>query len=60
MVTRTVGGVMAGYCSTGSRQTEIAPSKIVTIAMTFAKIGRSIKNREIIAAIKFPSRIRRG
>src|ERR1051325_1643413 len=46
---RTVGGVICGYCSTGNRQTEMAPSKIVTSAMTFAKIGRSIKNREIIS-----------
>jgi hypothetical protein len=40
--------VIEGYCSTGSRQTETAPSKIVTNAITFAKIGRSMKNRENI------------
>jgi hypothetical protein len=48
-VIRTVGGVIAGYCSTGRRTRETAPSRIVTSAMTFAKIGRSMKNRESIA-----------
>src|SRR5262245_38614681 len=38
---------MAGYCSTGSRCSATIPKMIVTIAMTFAKTGRSMKKREI-------------
>ena len=42
------GGVMAGYRSTGSRAKATTPNKIVITAITLAKIGRSMKNREII------------
>jgi hypothetical protein len=47
VVTVTVGGVIAGYCSTGSLRNVTTPKRIVTIAMTFAKIGWSTKKREI-------------
>src|ERR1051325_11505858 len=46
--TCTVGGVICGYCSTGSDRSETMPKIIVTIAMTFAKTGRSMKKRGII------------
>src|SRR5215472_736550 len=38
---------MTGYCSTGSFRSVTNPNTIVTMAITFAKIGRSMKNREI-------------
>src|SRR6185503_2584035 len=40
----TVGGVIGGYCETGSTKSATAPSRIVTNAMTFARTGRSMKN----------------
>ena len=43
--TTTVGGVISGYCSMGSPSTATPPTIIVMIAMTLAKIGRSMKNR---------------
>ena len=49
VVTTTVGGVMDGYCSMGSRFTATMPNRTVRMARTFAKIGRSMKKREIIA-----------
>ena len=47
-MTWTVGGVISGYCSIGSPNSATAPKIIVTIAMTLAKIGRSMKKRENI------------
>src|SRR5882757_1616183 len=47
-VTCTVGGVISGYCSIGRRHSEMAPMRIVITAITFAKIGRSMKNLENI------------
>src|SRR5512141_990215 len=35
---------MAGYCETGSSRIEIAPAIITMMAMTHAKMGRSMKN----------------
>ena len=46
--TWTVGGVMSGYCDSGSEITAIAPASVITIDSTDAKIGRSMKKREII------------
>src|SRR5690606_33502908 len=40
-----VGGAMAGYWETGSRRIERAPAIMIAIAITHAKIGRSMKNR---------------
>ncbi len=44
-MTWTVGGVIGGYCETGRTPSATAPSRIVTNAMTFARTGRSMKNR---------------
>src|SRR5512138_3957927 len=44
VVTATVGGAMAGYCDTGKDRIEIAPAIITMMAMTHAKMGRSMKN----------------
>src|SRR6516165_12532160 len=44
--TTTVGGVMLGNCSIGKPQRAMPPAIIVMIAITLAKIGRSMKNRE--------------
>ena len=41
-----LGGVICGYCATGSVQTAIPPASVITIDSTAAKIGRSMKNRE--------------
>src|SRR5690606_33833005 len=41
------GGAIAGYCDTGSVVTESAPASMMMIAITHAKIGRSMKNRAI-------------
>ncbi|WP_448169047.1 hypothetical protein, partial [Burkholderia ambifaria] len=38
------GGAIFGYCETGSEKIEAIPASINTIAITHAKIGRSIKN----------------
>ena len=56
--TCTVGGVMSGYCSTGRPRALTRPKMTVTIAMTLAKIGRSMKKREIILPPRRPSRPR--
>ena len=38
------GGAIVGYCSTGSVKIDSAPATMIRIAMTIAKIGRSMKN----------------
>src|SRR6476660_389078 len=43
----TAGGAMLGYCSIGSVVIDKAPAIMMTIAITHAKTGRSMKNREI-------------
>ena len=47
---RTVGGVMSGYCDTGSELTVSRPASSITTARTMEKMGRSIKNLENMAA----------
>jgi hypothetical protein len=42
-----VGGTMFGYCETGRFKRQTAPKRTMMIAMTFAKIGRSMKNLDI-------------
>ena len=42
----TVGGEISGYCETGSENDAMMPASVIRIAMTLAKIGRSMKNRE--------------
>ena len=49
-MTCTVGGVISGYWATGSVKTATAPASVMTIDSTAAKIGRSMKKRENIAA----------
>src|SRR5437588_10309725 len=44
-VTRTVGGVICGYCAIGSSSAAMAPSSTITIEMTHARTGRSMKKR---------------
>src|ERR1700719_3871511 len=44
--TSTVGGVISGYCVTGSVNSAIPPASVITMESTEAKIGRSIKKRE--------------
>ena len=41
------GGAMAGYCATGSVVIASVPASMMTIAMTQAKTGRSMKKRDI-------------
>src|SRR5918995_6363426 len=42
----TVGGAMSGYCATGSVALATKPAITMTIAMTPASTGRSMKNFE--------------
>src|SRR5437763_16452390 len=46
-VTLTVGGAMSGYCATGRRQNATPPTITNTMETTAAKIGRSMKKREM-------------
>ncbi|CEG56171.1 protein of unknown function [Legionella fallonii LLAP-10] len=48
VVTWIVGGTMAGYCETGNTMMATNPTRTRKSAITFANIGRSIKNLEII------------
>jgi hypothetical protein len=41
------GGAMLGYCDIGKPRIAITPASMITIATTHAKIGRSIKKRDI-------------
>src|SRR5215469_3951268 len=45
-LTRTTGGAISGYCATGSRVTDTAPTIRKTMETTAAKIGRSMKKWE--------------
>src|SRR6516225_9024795 len=45
--TLMIGGAIAGYCATGSREKETPPRMTKMIETTAAKIGRSIKKCEI-------------
>src|ERR1700704_2262608 len=40
----TEGGAIGGYCSIGSATIDNAPATMIRMAMTIAKIGRSMKN----------------
>ena len=40
---------MSGNCATGMRLSEISPASVMTMAMTTASRGRSIKTAEIMA-----------
>ncbi len=41
------GGMICGNCAMGSPTSDTAPSRIVTIAMTIATMGRRMKKAEI-------------
>ena len=42
--TYTEGGAIGGNCEMGSSGAEITPATVMRIAITLAKIGRSMKN----------------
>src|SRR6478609_5355289 len=46
----TPGGVIRGYCATGRWISAIPPISVIATDRTVAKIGRSMKNREITAS----------
>src|SRR5262245_65143767 len=46
-VTLITGGAISGYCATGRRPKETAPRITNTTDTTAAKIGRSMKKREM-------------
>src|SRR3954466_9819916 len=59
--TWTVGGETWGYCAIGRLKTAIPPVSVMTIDRTEAKIGRSMKNREIKADVpQGPTPLRRA
>jgi hypothetical protein len=41
-----LGGVICGYCATGRFGIATRPASVMTIDITEAKIGRSMKKRE--------------
>src|SRR6185437_16628310 len=41
------GGAMSGYWATGRKAIDSAPASMITMAMTQAKIGRSMKKRDM-------------
>jgi hypothetical protein len=49
----TLGGAIAGYCEIGNVATEITPTIMTRMAITHAKMGRSMKNR---ATVRSPER----
>ena len=48
--TSTVGGTTSGYSLMGSTRSDRRPPTVMTIEITQAKIGRSMKNREMFTA----------
>src|SRR5690606_30369452 len=46
-LTLMVGGAMSGYCARGSIGMAKAPTRVMKTETTIAKIGRSMKKREI-------------
>src|SRR5713101_825192 len=55
MDTDTEGGVIWGYCATGSEKSAMVPVRVMTTDTTTAKMGRSMKNRENMAgSTSFP------
>ncbi len=47
-MTWTCGGTMSGYCASGIAKIAIRPASVITIEMTKASRGRSMKMFEII------------
>src|SRR5262249_2237950 len=59
--TLMVGGAISGYCATGSRRKATPPRIMITIEMTEAKIGRSMKKCAIfISRSLLVARLRAG
>src|SRR6478752_2748399 len=52
-VTTMVGGVTSGYWATGRVTRATAPARVMTMDRTEAKIGRSMKKREITPTPRF-------
>ncbi len=50
MDTATPGGVIGGYWAIGRESSAIPPVSVMKMDSTAAKIGRSMKNREIMVA----------
>src|SRR5262245_15577033 len=50
VVTSTWGGTMSGSCATGMRNRDSNPPSVMTIEMTIASRGRSMKTEEIMAS----------
>src|SRR5690348_7265664 len=46
VVTDTCGGTISGYCATGITTSDSSPAMVVTMAMTVASRGRSMKIAE--------------
>src|SRR3954453_12961882 len=44
----TVGGEISGYCATGSTCDAISPASVMMMETTAAKIGRAMKNRDMV------------
>jgi hypothetical protein len=44
--------VIGGYCAIGKVNSAIPPVRVMKMDSTAAKIGRSIKNREIMLALR--------
>ncbi len=47
----TVGGAISGYCAIGRTCEATRPASVMMIAMTPAKIGRSMKNLDSISGL---------
>src|SRR4051794_29351000 len=51
-----VGGVMGGYWASGRLTRAMAPARVMTMDSTVAKIGRSMKNRDMVLRAPRPNR----
>ncbi len=51
--TCTTGGAISGYCAIGKTRIAARPASTMNSAMTTAKMGRSMKKRESMAAPYF-------
>src|SRR5437870_3629468 len=51
-----VGGAISGYCAIGSVESAITPTRVMTMLITPAKIGRSMKKCGKFIAVAFQLR----
>ncbi len=49
----TAGGAICGYIETGSARSDSRPASMMTMAITQAKIGRSMKKRGMVRLAVF-------